>query len=257
MKKYILLVTSFIFMIGVYSQERIITVGGDTIYAKIMEVNENTITYKRYAYQEGATFILNVDKISHIIWENGDIDTYVYGWEDEEETFANNDMTVATPFPAIVERNMSGFMFDNGIVMDEEALESFMIENHLGYYWKTYTDGSRMLKAGKGLLIGGGAAMLGAMAITSMYYYVAGETVSFGNYAKRPFARFGIAVSCAGALILMAGIPLTIVGSLKRSAFVTSYNEHCAGKYPSEVSENVLSWRLSPSVNGFSFTLNF
>jgi hypothetical protein len=244
-------------MTGVYSQERIITVEGDTIYAKIMEVNDNTISYKRYTYQEGATFIINVDKISHIIWKNGEIDTYVYGWEEEQQTFTNNDMTTPTPFPAIVERNMSGFMLDNGIVMDEEAFESFMLANHLGYYWKTYTDGTKMFKTGKGLLIGGGAAVLGGMAIASMYYYVSGETVSFGDYVKRPLARFGIAISCAGALILTAGIPLTIIGSLKRSTFVSSYNEHCAGKYPTEVSENVLNWKLSPSVNGFSFTLNF
>jgi hypothetical protein len=40
----------------VCSQERIITVESDTIHVKIMEVSDNIVSYKRYPYQEEATF---------------------------------------------------------------------------------------------------------------------------------------------------------------------------------------------------------
>jgi hypothetical protein len=242
----------------VYSQERIITVEGDTLYAKIIEVSDHAVSYKRYNYQEGATFVLGISKISSIIWENGEIDAY-----DSKTnilvTTNNNDNPInytTTLFPAIVDRRRSNFILDNGTKMDEDEFELFMIANHVERYWKTYSSGKRLFKTGKILLIvGGSGATLGGAILINHYVLV----VQDGSILERDQTNrnTGLVFFCTGMAVLTVALPLLITGIVKRNTFVDTYNERCAGKRPSEISENVLSWKLQPMANGLSVTLNF
>jgi hypothetical protein len=140
--------------------------------------------------------------------------------------------------------------------MDEDEFETFMIENKLSQYWKTYTSGKKLFKTGRGLLIGGGSALLGGAALTGISYSAANGSL-LGALIFAPVFIIGIGVIIVGAAILSVSLPFLITGSVKRNVFIDTYNEQCAGRNPSEVSENVLSWRLQPMANGLSFTLNF
>ncbi|MDR0603390.1 MAG: hypothetical protein LBG80_03695 [Bacteroidales bacterium] len=244
MRQNILLILSFVFTVSVYSQERIVTVEGDTVYAKIIEVNDSVISYKRYNYQEGATFVLTAEKIKQIIWANGDIDVY-------EGRSASN-----TLLPGIIEKKWSTFILDNGTEMSEDEFEFFMMSNKLERYWDTYKSGNKLFNTGRGLLIGGAGGILGGAAIVGFSYLLADGSL-LGALIMMPFEILGYVVMVAGAAVFTVGIPLALVGKSKRYTFIDDYNEHCAGRYPSEVSENVISWKLTPSFNGLSFTLNF
>jgi hypothetical protein len=251
-KIYILLILLFVSISGVYSQDRIISVNGDTVYAKIMEVSDKTVSYKRYAYQDGATFILDINKIKRIIWANGEIDVY-----DPEKNTLTSAAAKEEPLPRIVEIMRSDFLLDNGTEMDEDKFEYLLMTNDLERYWETYKSGKRLFKTGRGLLIGGGGGIVGGAIIIGLSYAAGGSGSELDAIVMAPILVMGIGVAVAGAVVFSVGIPLTITGSVKRTVFMNIYNEDCAGKYPSEISATVLNWKLSPSVGGLNFTLNF
>lgn len=58
----------------------------EKINAKILEVSENEIKYKKANYLEGPTFILPIENISNILFENGDIQMYNIPLPKEEKT---------------------------------------------------------------------------------------------------------------------------------------------------------------------------
>jgi hypothetical protein len=267
-KKYILLVMSFVFMGIVYSQERIITVEGDTIYAKIIEVNDHAVSYKRYNYQGGATFVLAINKINSIRWENGVIDVY----DPTTNTLVSNnpdpqaDYIITSVLPAIVDRRRSDFIFDNGTKMDESEFELFMMANNVERYWKKYNSGKRLYRTGTIMMISGGGAVVLGSALVGFYFLFVPTGSLFGdptnvnaiwNGLFQPYRDIGRIVVGLGSVAFTTALFLTIAGTVKRNTFVDTYNERCAGKHPSEVSENVLSWKLQPMANGLSFTLNF
>jgi hypothetical protein len=182
---------------------------------------------------------------------------------DGETEVYREKITANKPLPGIVERFRSSFILDNGMEMTAKEFDSLMLINHLGKYWKTYKSGSKLYRTGNALLIGGGGGMLGGIVLTGFYFLwvpngsLWGRSDSPWGSFFEPIRNLGIVVFCAGFAIMTTAVPLIITGQVKRSVFVDTYNEHCAGKYPSEITENVLSWKLAPSMNGLSFTLNF
>lgn len=49
----------------------------DEIQVKVLEVTKKSVTYKKWSYQDGPTFTLDVDKILAIKYQNGEMQTFV------------------------------------------------------------------------------------------------------------------------------------------------------------------------------------
>ena len=49
----------------------------DEIQVKVLEVTKKSVTYKKWSYQDGPTFTLEVDKILAIKYQNGEMQTFV------------------------------------------------------------------------------------------------------------------------------------------------------------------------------------
>ena len=74
--KYLLLVFAILFSGFVYSQDLIILRNGDEIKAKVTEINDNDVRYKRESNPTGPTYKLAKSKIFFIRYASGDKDFF-------------------------------------------------------------------------------------------------------------------------------------------------------------------------------------
>ena len=76
MKRTVLFIISIISTSFLYAQDVIVKTNGEEIEAKIVEVHETEIHYKKHNNQTGPTYILNVTSLKEIRYENGDVEKY-------------------------------------------------------------------------------------------------------------------------------------------------------------------------------------
>lgn len=86
MKYKSLLVLALIMVVSVTNaQDVIVTMDGQKIDAKILEVSKSDIKYKEKDYLDGPTFVLETAEISSIIYGNGKVVSYVSKQEAAQE----------------------------------------------------------------------------------------------------------------------------------------------------------------------------
>lgn len=81
MKKDLFFVTTFVVFALLYgnelfAQDVIVTKNSEKIEAKITDVEQDCIKYKKYNYQEGPTYTILKADIASIIYQNGDVETF-------------------------------------------------------------------------------------------------------------------------------------------------------------------------------------
>ena len=59
-----------------FSQDTIIKIDNSIIIAKILEINESNVKYKKLSYMDGPTYTLSKDKIYKIVYPNGAVEVY-------------------------------------------------------------------------------------------------------------------------------------------------------------------------------------
>ncbi len=75
--KTIYLFDILLFVAGsLYSQDTIKTGGGETILAKVIEVSQNEVRYKKFSNPSGPEYVANKSDISSIHYLNGEVDTF-------------------------------------------------------------------------------------------------------------------------------------------------------------------------------------
>ena len=215
-----------------FSQDIITTVSGETIKAKITEVTDETVSYKKHHDQEGATFIIKKEKITKIAWENGDVDEYNREVATEQNNVSSNP-PANLPF---ITKGMRLFYLSNGQVYDETELKSFLMEQHLGSVWNQYLSGKRSL--GMGCSLAGVGVIFGS--------------IGFISFKDGEFPAFWV---ISGALVVI-GVPLAISGGIKQKAAINDYNSIYGGKPRPQYSQNV-TYKIGLVGNGLGFSLNF
>lgn len=65
------------------AQDIIVTKDSERIDAKILEVSDTEVSYKKAGYVEGPTFVMKTSEISSIIYSNGDVQTFNFVSQDE------------------------------------------------------------------------------------------------------------------------------------------------------------------------------
>ena len=76
MKKIVTLFILLVVAIIVNAQDVIVKTDGSTILAKVLEVNESDVKYKKYTNKKGPTYTISKSKIMAINYENGDKDDF-------------------------------------------------------------------------------------------------------------------------------------------------------------------------------------
>ena len=82
MKNQIVLTMLSLAALNVAAQDVVVKKDGSTILAKVLEVNQDNIKYKKFSNQNGPTYTINLSDVMSVNYENG-----------EKENFNNSSIT--------------------------------------------------------------------------------------------------------------------------------------------------------------------
>lgn len=246
MNKFLTLLLFVTISIVSFAQDIIITKDKERIQAKILEVSKDEIKYKKFTYQDGPVFSIDIDEIVTVAYENGEVEIY-----NEETIEEKNEMIQAKAEALRKQEAMYGTLIkeddlyylcdrDKRTKMDKEAYLEFIQDNCPEAY-KSYKTGNRLWKAGFGLLGSG----LGMTLLVGTPLYVFGILEDYEEYRIA-----GSAFLTMGSLATSGSIPLLVVGGIKRNNSYEVYNDHC--KNP-----QYLSFSINAKANGVGLALNF
>lgn len=229
-----------------FAQDVIITKDKERIQAKILEVSKDEIKYKKFNYQDGPIFSVDIDDVLTVAYENGEVEVY-----DEEFIEEKNEVIQAKAEALRKQEALYGtftkedeyyYLRDRNKTtrMDQKAYLEFIQDNCPEAY-KSYKTGNRLWKAGFGLL-GSGLGMTLLMG-TPLYVFGILEPDEACCIAGSFFLTIG-------SLATIGSIPLLVVGGIKRNNSYEVYNDHC--KNP-----QYLSFSINAKANGIGLALNF
>ena len=196
-KKTIMITICFlVFTFESFSQDIIITKNSERIDAKVIEVNVDTIKYKRFENLEGPIYSLLKSNIVTIVYQNG----YV-------EIFSNESSPVSKAAPASSTQMIPYKNFNLKQMMSINA-------PHL---YDRYNSANNLSNIGTGLTLAGlGAAIFG-------YTIADKETRSSSMGTEVYLSGPGAAIFSAGFIGACVGTPLWIVGAVKKKRVRNAY----------------------------------
>jgi hypothetical protein len=139
-----------------FAQDIIITKDKERIQAKILEVSQDEIKYKKFTYQDGPIFSIDIDEVVTVAYENGEVEVY-----DEETIEEKNEIIQAKAEALRKQEAMYGtfvkeddfyYLYDRDKTtkMDKKAYLEF-IQNNCPEAYRNYQKGNKLWKAGLGM----------------------------------------------------------------------------------------------------------
>ena len=229
MKKAFVLSFCVVFCSILSAQDIIVTAKAERIEALITEVSSTEIRYKKWDFQDGPTFVLNVDDLSAIIFKNGEVQVF----NKKETTPAKTEKSTfnASTSPeslGYIYRDDGEFVFQGRYISAKEYVR--ILEKNCPLAYQSYKKAERLTIAGAVFTGIGGGCLIGGLCMlgTSPEASIALDVVSI--------------VTCSVA------IPLLVVGLKKERNSIDIYNRNCASQ---------LELSLNLNQTGMGIALNF
>ena len=202
---------------------------GSVIEALITERTNNDILYRRYNYQNGPIFQVELYDLDSIIYANGDIEVFMR--EDEIESgydqYANYE-------PAIIKDNCSRYYYLGERISTRDMVYLFQSKCPEAY---RYYKNSQEEEIWGACLTGAGLVMLG-FGIALPYMGV------FDPLGASLLLTFG-------TISTVTGIPLWAIGSVDRRNAYMVFNKYYKAQ------KSVVNFTVQRSSNGFGLAMNF
>lgn len=90
MKRLLLTTAMFLWLLGANAADIIVLTNNTRIDAKITEVSDTEIKYKKVSNPDGPAFVIKTEQISSIIYDNGEVQTFA---NHSNQQTANNEQT--------------------------------------------------------------------------------------------------------------------------------------------------------------------
>lgn len=135
MKKVFALFTFFLFISIVNkAQDTIIKINGDTVIAKIYEINPTQIKFKKFNFQNGPIYIENKSEIKYVIYSNGVKEKFAVQKikSDSSKIVSENDYyqkANSTSQRDTIEQHGPGFKYKGVRIGEREMHERLMSTN--------------------------------------------------------------------------------------------------------------------------------
>lgn len=98
MRKIGIVITLSLAALNIAAQDVVVKKDGSTILAKVLEVNQDNIKYKKFSNQNGPTYSINLSDVMSVNYENGDKDMF-----DQVKTNTNEETDLKSSAPQFVE----------------------------------------------------------------------------------------------------------------------------------------------------------
>jgi hypothetical protein len=209
MKKVFVLFALILFGSALYAQDIITKTDGTDIQAKVTEVGDSQVTYKKYSNLEGPTYKINISDILMITYQNGEREMY-NGNNDNKES--------SLPYGMMTYNSWSGKISVDGVTIENEMLNRYLTTEDLALF-----------KVGKTMsTVGGIIGIVGAFPFGYGVGYLLGWAIGGGGtpatdtYANALNAAKIMAI--VGGVTFGAGLAIGITGEGKVKKVVNSYN---------------------------------
>ena len=193
--KRVLILLMCHFLGFIMSAQDIITKNdGTDIQAKVLEVGQSQISYKKFSNPNGPTYTLNLSDILMITYENGEREMY--------DTTAEKKSSL--PQGVMTYNSWSGKISVGGVTIEDEMLDRYFSPEDV-----------QLFKSGKSVsTVGSILAYVGALPFGySIGYMAAGET-----------DETNLALLIGGGTVMVTGIVVSSLGGKKVKKAMANYN---------------------------------
>lgn len=205
------------------AQDVIFKRDGSTIQAIITERNEYDIRYRKFNYQEGPLYQVNLADLDSIIYSNGDIEIFVLESEID---------------PPLIKDSKNHYYYHGTRISSKEMVN--LLSTKCPDAYLQYKSNLRDEIWGA-CLTGAGIIMLGFGIGMPQYYSYYGRYYKSTGYSL---------LTTFGCVFSIVGIPLWAVGSINRQNSYNLYNEYCK-------TQELVNFTIQRSENGIGLALNF
>lgn len=185
MKKLFIFVSCLMFAQALSAQDIITKADGTDIQAKVTEVSQKQISYKKFSNLNGPTYTIDASDILMITYENGEREMFNVKNRDKEK--------ISLPQGVMTYNSWSGKVSVDGVTIEKEMLNRYFSQED----YKSFLNGKTLTTVGGifaiagafpfgwsvGTAIGGGKPNLGLL-IGGGVAFVGGLIVSFAGEAK-------------------------------------------------------------------------
>ena len=259
MKRFFLTLLVAAIVFPLWAADIIVTTSSERIDAKIEEVSETEVKYKKADNPNGPLFVIKTDQIASIIYSNGSVSVFEQKKEEPKQPQAVRVASygvydaygIYTPMgggiipeyqPGLMIRKTDDFYWLGDFRMDERQYLEY-IRYNCQEAWDSYQAGCRLWGAGWGLF-GGGTGMF----VVGLELYLIGVLGSKIDYSMM---TSGAVLLAFGSASLAGCVPLLVVGGIKRNNTHEVYNESCATR------QTALEFQLQASQNGLGIAMKF
>lgn len=176
--KFLTIIVAMAFSLMAHAQDVIVKTSGSTIAAKVIEVGQSEIKYKKFNNQGGPTYTILKTDVNYIAYENG-----------EKESFAVNSEreilrgTITTPTQSLMVSQ------EPQNATDAELMRALTLDS--------YNEKAKRLK--RTAFIGGGVAVVGAAVMLLLYEGSEDEYYDGSGYDSPEYLYASIGCLAAGA----------------------------------------------------------
>lgn len=266
---------SFLFMLFValcnmlQAKDLIVTTDKESIDAKIIEVSDEEVKYKKLNNLNGPTFVLKTSKIYTVVYENGDVQVFTPSASTQEQVKVPE--TQNTNNIGNVENSITpNYLSLSPVTSDRVLAGKHLSDKEWGNYLKDnctiaydqWNRGCKGVKKGWTFFIVGSALRL-----TGIVSLIAANNCYGGDYYWDSYDNcyyyddydyglrcglfiYGFAATTVGSSLRIASIPLLATGYSRKRRSINTYNENCANRSAAQLGLNVNS-------NGLGLSLSF
>lgn len=199
MKKLFILLVSLLFGYVMSAQDIITKNDGTDIQAKVLEVEQSQVKYKKYSNLEGPTYTISISDILMITYENGEREMYNSNKESDKKSVLPQGVMTLNPW--------SGKISVDGVTIEKEMWDRFFTPEDL----QLYSSGNTIS------IVGGVLMCIGALPMG----YSLGYMATSGDDSMMGLLIGGGAAFIGGALV-------SIIGSSKMKKAISNYNSALA-----------------------------
>ena len=193
MKRLAVLLACFLYGYVMSAQDIITKKDGTDIQAKVTEVGQSQVMYKKYSNLNGPVYTINISDIIMITYENGEREMY------------NIDKKTSLPQGVMTYNSWSGKVSVGGVTIENEMLERYFTPEDY-----------QLFKSGKSVsTVGSVLAFVGALPFGYSIGYMgaAGET-----------DETNLAMLIGGGAVMVAGILIGSTGGRKMKKAMANFN---------------------------------
>lgn len=116
---------------SLYSQDIILTISGEELFTKVIEINQNEIKYKLFNNLDGPLYSVDKSTISNIKYSNGNIDFFNKTTQQKEDEYREVEKN---NIESLFARNNKAYILKESHV-NEDAVTYFKKELKKWNYW--------------------------------------------------------------------------------------------------------------------------